>query len=614
MADSVHPLWDLASPVTDISTHPLWEQGKPADKSVIITPKEHGFGSGFGSVSLLNPDTWGPALESVKKGLWNPLSPEEKQQKANEIVDHATKIKEHLDSGDLSGALRTATGLSSDNSEAAGQVAGGVSNAALLALLTAGIVHGTGLASDAIQGLKAADPIKDINTVYSGLDSRIKERGPVAMGDIKRNAPSPITTNEHLASDSPDYLVHHALRENRDVMSQWHDPIQQAGFTARPDSILAASDSSLKSMATPEKRAAIRSDVRDQVLQEPLTPNRLKVLIEEKNGELKSFYDKDPSVRAAAEQAGAVSGRSQALLEAQAKALRDEYYNLLDPKNNGAGPREIQQRYGNIKALTSEANGARNSIDAENAGTRLGKLQDVFTSLLELPGKGATGDLKGSLSNIRDIFTGKSNPLIERAFKNAPESSPLPQAPSLEERYPTTARADRMLHSAPITTEPPADTSEMRVGEGLHPTTEPNPALRLPPATSKIGVSGTTVPADIAGKNTEGSIPLLKSAEGQAGGEVPPRSAPNKVPGVDTAGSVSPEPREFIAGQGRDKGKFTGKTNTEVIPKGVEIPTLQKMIYPNSGFNPEQLDLLKKLTANGRTLKLQDLMRIKNLE
>lgn len=321
-----------------------------------------------------------------------------------------------------------------DNAELAhklGQIVGGKA-----------LVDNAGLAKKlgpAAEALRYADPAKDLSEVYKPSDPRFPERAPMAIADIKKNAPVKITSNEHLASTSPDQVVTPALKENRAAMQGWHQPVQNAGITGTPTNILTATRESVKSMADPVRRQAIVDEAAHQLAQEPLTPDRLKSLLEEKNGELSGFYSKDPGIQEAAKQAGALTGRSQALLEAQAKALRNEYYNLLDPKNGGAGPREIQRRYGAIKMLQDEASNGptRNRILAETKGTPISK---GATSLLNtanvIAGPLREGGIAEGLKSVKEPFTGTSDPLIERAFRNAPDAAPLPQAPPLQQRYP----------------------------------------------------------------------------------------------------------------------------------------------------------------------------------
>lgn len=420
-----------------------------APSTIPATPKKPGFWNTF--LNEVNPMHSVPGLIkaiSTLPGIYQqPLSDEE----VKNIQDIAHK--QTLDPPGYS--------------EIAGHMAAMGANAALLAATTHGLVKGGGAALDA---LTKANPVKDLATIYPNLDPKTVESAPAALADIKKNAPNPITSNEHLASVSPDYAVGPALKENRDAMGMWHNRAQNVGAEAQPNAILQATQDSLKKMSDPARKAAIMDEVHNQISQEPLTPNRLKDLLEEKNGELKSFYDRDPAVQSAAQQAGASTGRSQALLEAQAKALRETYYNLLDPANGGAGPREVQSRYGGIKNLTSEANSKRMAVQAETAGSIGEKAQNVALDLLNIPGKAVTGDIAAPFKAIKKVVSGTTDPLVERIFKNAPDATPLPIPTNAY--YRGNPNAVRQLGAGPAVqvegggSPAVADTSGVTVGSG----------------------------------------------------------------------------------------------------------------------------------------------------
>lgn len=447
------------------------------------------------------------------------------------IKEPVDQIEDQIGSGNYHGAAGSALGFISQFALAHG----------LGRLLNAG---GSALTTN----YKKADPVADLVPVYGPTDPRFPERAPVALADIKRSA-GPITSNEHLASMSPDYKAGKALTDNRITWNGWKDPVQQAGFTASPQPIMDASESSLKAMSTPKQRAALLDEARQKLTQQPLTPNRLEELLQEKNGELAPFYSKDDSVKASAKQAGALTGRSQAFLEAQAQAIRDTLYKLLDPQNDGAGPREVQRRYGGLKMIIDEAsNGStRNRIKGETPGSTGSKSIKSAAALASLPGKVFKGDVEEGVHNITLPFTGTSDPLIARAFRNAPEYTPLPQPTPITSRYPQLTAA-RQIAAGPHITPPPA-----QFGSGIQ-QPQPDISWTQPP------VGGTE--HDIRGLLPESTAPF-SGPEGKGGvitpdilgsasrGEGTPHrliSAPAPGEGLNSQDFTDPRTREILVG------------------------------------------------------------------
>jgi hypothetical protein len=480
-----------------------YSEVKPVD---IPTPAGGGTGNkgidafvkGMTTDSPLNPANW---LEMLKNASptsagWKP----EDWDNAQKLIDAAEKRDSLLPfmTGKEDGTM----------GEFVGQQAAFAGNAALLAG-TAHVLH-KGFSA----GMKA-DPVKDLIPIYHPSDPRFIERAPQALSDIRENTPLDangnhviITSNEHLASTSPTEVVRPALKANRDAMDAYHNPVQAKGIIADPSSILQATWDSLKEMTDPQKRLDIYNAEKAKLLQSPLDANRMKALLEEKNGELNAFYSRSPEVQAAAQQAGATTGRSQATLYAQKKQIANTYYNMLDPNNNGDGPREIQHRYGAMKMIQGEASDGttRNNIAAETGGSNIGKLTRSVSALpdaLVSPLK-PQGTVEG-VKAIKTPFTGKSNPMIARAFRNAPDYQPLPVAPLIDERYPAPNRS-RALPASPVPFAMPGvtgragepgweaplraeqDPSFVRGVPGIG--QPPNPNLALPPATTRF--SGET--------------------------------------------------------------------------------------------------------------------------
>jgi hypothetical protein len=516
------------------------------------------------------------------------------------------EAKDSLDKGDyglaamhfLNYALNGIPGLGyalddAGNDFREGDYVGGASKTAGLATTIAlgsktpqiaeGAVNAANSVKSGVSNLLKADVSKDLINAYSPTDPRFNERAPGAAADIKKYAvdangnPVTITGNEHLASTSPTQVVTPALKANRAAMDAWHQPVQQAGITASPNNILRATQDSVKSMSDPAAKVRILDEAQGQLNQQPLTADRLKELIEEKNGELKGFYSKDPAEQAAAKQAGAASGKSQVLLEAQAQALRDEYYNMLDPQNGGAGPRELQRRYGAIKMLQDEASagGTRNKILGETGGSTASRLTQAGLNTLDLVGAPfREGGLSEGLNRILAPFRGETDPLIKRAFANAPDSAPLPQAPPIQQRYPQSFGARQLTAgTTPPTTVLPSSgrviitpqSSEEAIAQGI------------------ARAADTTPGANDVG----GGYRTLGPARTIFQGPIPDQSGVTAVPAQQPfrVGFPPEAPKQILP---RDANN-PAPNSTPVFPKGNGIPfdkvrvTDRTDALPNSG-------------------------------
>jgi hypothetical protein len=133
------------------------------------------------------------------------------------------------------------------------------------------------------------------------------------------------------------------------------------------------------------------------------TAQELTNLLEEKNAELKSFYNRAP----AAQQAAVQSGAPEAVVKAQRDTIARTLYNFLDLENKGAGPASIQMRYGAIQKLEEAAQSRANAIAREqpvsNAATAV-KLGQAAGKLIKLDPAAAVKTWQGSDSLIRRAF------------------------------------------------------------------------------------------------------------------------------------------------------------------------------------------------------------------
>jgi len=250
-----------------------------------------------------------------------------------------------------------------------------------------------------------------------------------AQSDIveaSRRTGIPATNNEGVIVNAKA-----AMQQNRAAWQQWLD--RGAGRTTGGQPIIAATDDSLAETLPGAARARILNDAQ-RIYGGDLSVEDLERLRLEKNGELAPFYSRDDNIRAAAEQAGARTGRSQALLEAQAQQIRDLQYNLMDPENAGAGPAEVQHRYGAISQLHDSAWEKRLPIMAEKPVSTATGVGRVGVGILDIPGKAVSGRIEDALSSIRHPMSGPTDPLIKAAMNSADPFRPLPTPTGL---YPT---------------------------------------------------------------------------------------------------------------------------------------------------------------------------------
>ena len=373
------------------------------------------------------------------------------------------------------------------------------------------------------------------------------------VAEASKSTGTPATNNEGFIVNAKA-----AMQQNRAVWQQWLD--RGAGRTTGGQPIIAATDDSLAETLPAAARTRILNDAQ-RVYGGDLSVEDLERLRLEKNGELAPFYSRDDNIRAAAEQAGARTGRSQALLEAQAHQIRDLQYNLMDPENAGAGPAEVQHRYGAISQLHDSAWENRLPIMAEKPVSTATGVGRVGVGILDIPGKVVSGRIEDALSSIRHPMSGPTDPLIKAAMNSADPFRPLPTPSGL---YPTGnpqralpgpgprlgnpmgTQYDPMMGERPTSTGgmPPEWQQNVWRGAGaprqlppgsvpftqgtsvpdttLPPTGRPNPfAPRQLSAGRAPFTQGTVVPDIVGGQRTPYNAGLLEAGEpGSAGGAI----------------------------------------------------------------------------------------------
>lgn len=284
---------------------------------------------------------------------------------------------------------------------------------------------GIGKVMSPIKTLTKNDPLI-LGLRWSGLDNpHTLDRIPGVKTEHLHAGLSDIKTHGGGASTIEDVLkaAPKANQANRNAWEQWLGTV--GDMPVHGNSIVKATEDSLSKTLNPRLKQRILDETK-AVFDKPHTATELEALLKEKNGELAPFYAKSDEVKNSAAQAGARTGRSQALLEAQVDEIRNLLYNHLDPSNGGIGPRELQQRYGAVKQLENAANAKRTEALASKPASKLGGLGKQIAAIVDAPGKVFHGDTEGALSKFQNATGGTVDPLVHRAINAADDAMDFP--------------------------------------------------------------------------------------------------------------------------------------------------------------------------------------------
>ena len=277
--------------------------------------------------------------------------------------------------------------------------------------------------------------------------------------------------------------VDRAIAMHQEALQPWLERAEGQRFSGQPviEATRAAAGRLLPSEAPSGERLI------EQAHQDygDFTPQELRDRLTLLNQRLSSFYNRAPGAQSAA-----LSDIPEAVLKAQRDAVADTLYRGLDPENEGAGPRLIQSRTGDLIDLRDAALRRNNAIVSEQPVTPLERLLNPVKGMIQhvLPSK--VSGLSFSEGS------GRSLPLLRKAFNAVPETEGANELGSLPRPGP------RSLMAATDTSGPiPAaarDFSSVGSDFGV-------PRIKLlPAASSPVGVSGTIVP-DLAGDIRRGA-------------------------------------------------------------------------------------------------------------
>jgi hypothetical protein len=346
------------------------------------------------------------------------------------------------------------------------------------------------------------NPERAVNRIFrpTPADTDFPEVTPEAFSDLKRyggQINTSLTGKPKLGAGDlrvGSEPINTAIGNMQAGLDQWLDRARTAGVKIPGDQIVNATKQAIPDLLwtrDPQTAQSLVGEAQQAFGGKTFTPDQFRDWLKTENGTLRSFYNRAAPVQGAAEQAGTPS----AIEEAQANAIRNELYQYLDPEHNGAGPREIQRRTGNLYKLRDAAERRYNSILGEKPVTPLSSLATPAIALTKLV-RGYPSEALGSLLHP---FQGPSDALITDLYRQLPEGADLP------------------LPSTPV--NPPG-------------------TRQLGPATSPIGVSGVIVP-DIAGAAQRDAAALNPPTAPYGGGRPP--AGPLKLPPATGGPIITPE-------------------------------------------------------------------------
>lgn len=399
--------------------------------------------------------------------------------------------------------------------------------------------------SKAGPALTRLNPERAVNRIFrpSPSDSEFPEVAPQAFSDVKKfggSTPQTFTGKPKVgvAELRPGGNTDAAIQAMQGQgLEPWLARARNMGVKIPGDEIVAATRKAIPDLMRVrdlQGAAALESQAQEAFGGKTFSPDQFRDWLKTENGTLRSFYNKPGVGQGAAEAAGTPT----AIEKAQADAMRDTLYRHLDPEHGGAGPREIQQRTGNVITLRNAAERRSNAIMGEKPLTPAGAFAAPGMALI----RALRGYPSEALGTLAHPFRGPSDALISNLYRQVPEGTALPQPPLFQPRALLEPGATRMPAipdtSGPIRSIIPPNfgSSSMRL---------------LPGASSQIGVSGTVTP-DIIARGLRGTgqgllpppqpgqppLNILPRGPGSIGpaGTVPLHSTETPIPGRGVLG------------------------------------------------------------------------------
>ena len=252
-----------------------------------------------------------------------------------------------------------------------------------------------------------------------------------SMPEIKAVEPQlgkPIETiDDLLGTDQQPGAVRIAKRNIIDQYKQLLDSQGQMGKQINLSPVADAMDRSVSRKTQLENpQVARKINVIANRYRQPFEIEDVDKLLHDTNAELNSYYLKNP----VAQRVAASANPDTAMLDAQAKALRDSLYKAMDDPGGGVAAKELMRRYGTLMELEDSLYKRRN-VALRQAPLDLSQNISKWESLGDMA-KGAAKLLTGQVSGAADIASGltkskvanwlkdqqTTDALIKRAFAN----------------------------------------------------------------------------------------------------------------------------------------------------------------------------------------------------
>ncbi len=376
------------------------------------------------------------------------------------------------------------------------------------------------------------------------------------MSNIGINLPGGKATPYRPAVENGKLNLVPAAQKAADVHAQALEPYHERmeGVPVNHEPIVQATRNAVGSMLPSEQGSPAAQGLVDRAEMDyrNLGSREMADRLADLNKKLQSYYGKSDAGKSAA-----LTDMPEAVLKAQRDAVADTLYRHLDPENEGAGPREIQSRRGDILDLMNDAKRRNNAIVAEQPTTRFGEMMEPLRPLLRrLPGSSMFyGHQGGPGFAFTEGSQGRSLPLLRKAFENVDVIAGKNDLGSLPRPGP------RLLGPATDTSGPVPALARDASAIGAE---NPRARLMLEAPKGPIGVSGVTAP-DYAGQIRRGATNL----------DIGPRQieAPATPVGSSARGPVVPD---VIGASSRGKGggqyllpaPESGIPPVNVLPRG----------------------------------------------
>lgn len=238
-----------------------------------------------------------------------------------------------------------------------------------------------------------------------------------AVADVKTYGGTRVRTNADVKVAADQTIQ--ALQSQLD---QWLTQARTRGTRVSGNDIVRATHDAIPETMWLEDPAGAKGLV-EQARQayggKQFTTDQFRQYLKEKNAGSAGFYGKSE----ARQQTGVTGGTPEAVEKIQGDAIRETLYRALDPQGNGAGPREIQTRTGQVYDLRNAADRRMNAITGEKTVSGAQTMQ----RLAGIPGKLFHGDAEGAFNSVMNPGQGTSDPMISRLFEQTGSAPPLPR-------------------------------------------------------------------------------------------------------------------------------------------------------------------------------------------